>query len=57
MVEGHLQLLAVLPKNKSLYQFQRRHPGHFVTGGNSPRSDVRITVLVKLLQLKGFHGF
>lgn len=35
MVEGHLQLLAVLPKNKSLYQFQRRHPGHFVTGGNA----------------------
>lgn len=39
VVEGHLQLLAVLPKNKSLYQFQwRLGPDHFVTGGNAART-------------------
>lgn len=38
VVEGHLQLLAILPKNKSLYQFQWWHPDHLFTGGNAART-------------------
>lgn len=62
VVEGHLQLLAVLPKTKQKpWSVSMAAPGslcHRREGGaGSPRSDERVTVLVKLLQLKGFHGF